>query len=168
MLVACQWIKIHHEKFSLTNLDRYYKIAYKIPSLNKFDQNIDFLQQCQQTFNKVNNVWRSQKRLIFNLAWATLMLSCHIFTINILYFVRMHFKGSNIEIHWIWTFFKTLNHFVSMISTTLRNSKWCLRELKKKHTRTIKKSSNLDTISKFEKTNTTRFILLTIQCCPII
>jgi hypothetical protein len=56
MLVACQWIKIHHEKFNLTNLDRYYKIAYKIPSSNKFDQNIDCLQQCQQTFKKVSNV----------------------------------------------------------------------------------------------------------------
>lgn len=50
-------------------------------------------------WDKANNVWRSQKRLRFNLDWTTLMLSYDIFIINILYFARMLFKGSNIEIH---------------------------------------------------------------------
>jgi uncharacterized membrane protein len=33
------------------------------------------------------------------LAWATLMLSCDIFIINVLYATKTRFKGYNIEIH---------------------------------------------------------------------
>jgi hypothetical protein len=45
MLVACEWIKIHHEKVSLTNFDHCYKIIDEnIPSLRKFDQNINYFQ----------------------------------------------------------------------------------------------------------------------------
>jgi hypothetical protein len=44
MLVACEWIKIHHENINLTNLDHYYKITNEnVPSLSKLDQNINCL-----------------------------------------------------------------------------------------------------------------------------
>jgi hypothetical protein len=44
-LVACEWIKIHHENVSLINLNRCYKIANEnVPSLNKFEQNINYFQ----------------------------------------------------------------------------------------------------------------------------
>jgi len=59
------------------------------------------------------------------------MLSCDIFTINILYFAKKHFKGSNIEIHQVLTLKNILNLHVSMILANLMNSKWHLGELEK-------------------------------------
>jgi hypothetical protein len=45
MLVACEWIRIHHENVSLTNLDYCYKIANEnILSLSKLDQNVNYFQ----------------------------------------------------------------------------------------------------------------------------
>jgi hypothetical protein len=49
--------------------------------------------------DKASNVWRTQRRLKFNFTWATLMLSCDIFIINVFYYAKTHFKSFNIEIH---------------------------------------------------------------------
>jgi hypothetical protein len=118
--------------------------------------------------DKASNVWRSQRRLRFNFTWATLMLSCDIFIINVLYYARTHFKGSSIEIHWVSTFFKFLNPPISTIWTSLVNSKWHLGEPKKWAYMNWSKSSNLDTIGKFDKTCNIGFVLWAIQCYPIM
>jgi hypothetical protein len=108
--------------------------------------------------NKVNNVWRTQRSLRFNFTWATLMLSCDIFIINVLYYAKTHFKSFNIEIHRVLRFFKFLN---PPISTT---SKWHLGEPKKWTYMNWSKSSKLDTIG---KACIIGFVLWAIQCCPI-
>ncbi len=81
-LATYEWIRIHHEKVSLTNLDRWYKSQMKtsVPLAN--------LIKALTTSNNgtkhdnASNVWKSQRRLRFNLAWTTLMLSCDIFIIT--------------------------------------------------------------------------------------
>jgi len=49
-LVTNHRIKIHHEEMNLRYFYNYHKITNEnIPSLNKFDENIKYFQQWQQT-----------------------------------------------------------------------------------------------------------------------
>ncbi len=100
--------------------------------------------------DKASNLWRTQRRWRFNFTWATLMLSCDIFIINVLYHAKTHFKSFSIEIHQVLTFFKIWNPLISTIS------KWHLGEPKKWAYTNWSKSSKLDTIG---KTCIIRFVL---------
>lgn len=64
-------------------------------------------------------------------AWIIGRLSYDNFTIKVLYFTMIHFKGSNIEIYWIKKFIKILNLIISIILGSLLNFKCHLGELVK-------------------------------------
>jgi len=64
-------------------------------------------------------------------AWIIGRLYYDNFTIKILYFTMIHFKGSNIEIDWIKKFIKILNLIISIILASLLNLKCHLGELVK-------------------------------------
>jgi len=70
---------------------------------------------------------------------------------NVFYFTITCFKGSNMFIHGGFTFRKIFNLFVPMISASLMNFKCCLGELEKYEYNDCKKSSNLTTMGKFDK-----------------
>ncbi len=128
MQIITGWIWIDHMKICLLDLYNCHKITIE---KSFFCANLIKAFIASNDSNKQNkpNMWRSQRRFKLNLAWTTETLSFDISIISVLYFAITHFKGSKMFIHRIFTFHKIFNPHVSMISTSLVNSKCCIGEL---------------------------------------
>jgi hypothetical protein len=119
-LVVGHRIWVHYKKVNMKNFYTNHKIWNEniLSCENLIKALIDSNNGNKQ--NKVNNVWISQRKSKFNFVWAITGLFCDILTINVLYWTKTFFKGSNIDIHHVLTFLKILNPFVSTILGTLR------------------------------------------------
>lgn len=80
---------------------------------------------------KPNRIRTSQKRSKLAFALSLSNPSMAIVISNVMYLDITHFIGDNIKVQQVFTFFKKIAHFVSIILKTLENSKCHLRYLKK-------------------------------------
>ncbi len=77
-----------------------------------------------------NKIWTSQRKSKFTFALSLLGPSLAIIN-NVMYLNISCLIGEKIEIYWIFTLCKILTPFVSIILTSLENSKCCLKLFKK-------------------------------------